>query len=85
VKGRNPRAALSLLAEQRFTRGADMVTAYSREIHPLRPGTDSRRGHARRRRLERSPPLLITSPPEAGSPPVGAAALEDGRSRILRE
>ncbi len=40
VKGRNPRPALGPLADQRFTRGVDVLTAYPRELRSLGPGID---------------------------------------------
>ena len=75
MKGRNPRPALSPLADSRFTRGVDVLTAYSREIHPLRPGSDSWRRHARRRRLEH--PQLFTVEPGIYIPNLRGVRVEE--------
>ncbi len=40
AKGGNPRPALGHLADLRFTRGVDVVTAYPRGLRSLGPGID---------------------------------------------
>ena len=59
VKGRNPRPALSPLADQRFTRGVDALTAHSRKLRSLRAGTDLLVKETREATKTGTPPIIV--------------------------